>query len=243
MGNGATDASEGVSGDGWVSTLNVTAGETYLLMANHWSPPAANQGFNIIWNLTNGASLDCVVLPIELTNFTGRYDGDDVILNWETQSETNNDYFTVERSIDGVNFEFVGIKDGAGNSNTTLHYEYIDKNPLEGSSYYRLKQTDTDGKHEYSSIVSINVKPKYEDVIVYPNPVNGNGFLSFNSTVEEEQTLNIYDVAGRLVYQKKYMITSGGNKLSMETTNLTQGMYFINLGDAKDGIKIKFIKE
>ena len=65
-----------------------------------------------------------------------------VLLNWSTASETNNDYFTIERSIDGINFRSVLTKRGAGNSTSRRNYEAIDDNPIEGQSYYRLKQTD-----------------------------------------------------------------------------------------------------
>jgi hypothetical protein len=96
-------------------------------------------------------------LPIDLLSFTAKYQDGKVLLNWATGSEINNDYFTLERSRDAVSAEIIGFVDGAGNSSQTLHYEFIDHDPLPGISYYRLKQTDYDGSFEYSQWVAVQV--------------------------------------------------------------------------------------
>ncbi|MBW6498623.1 MAG: hypothetical protein K0B09_09560 [Bacteroidales bacterium] len=96
-------------------------------------------------------------LPIELLSFTAKYQDGKVLLNWATGSEINNDYFTLERSRDAVDAEIIGFIDGAGNSSHTLHYQFIDHDPLPGISYYRLKQTDYDGSFEYSQWVAVQV--------------------------------------------------------------------------------------
>ncbi|MBE7440961.1 MAG: T9SS type A sorting domain-containing protein [Flavobacteriales bacterium] len=87
------------------------------------------------------------------------------------------------------------------------------------------------------------IKSKLEDVNIYPNPITGNGFIAFNSLEATEQLISIYDIAGRVVYEKTYAIKQGENKLTLETTNLTKGMYFIHLADGAEGVNIKFIKE
>ncbi|MBI2268820.1 MAG: hypothetical protein HYU69_00520 [Bacteroidetes bacterium] len=86
-------------------------------------------------------------LPIELLGFTAVSEKSFVKLNWSTATETNNDYFTVERSGNGSNYDLVQTIKGAGNNTTKLEYELIDSKPLKGINYYRLKQTDYDGKH------------------------------------------------------------------------------------------------
>jgi hypothetical protein len=96
-------------------------------------------------------------LPIELLSFTAKYQDGIVLLNWATGSEINNDYFTLERSRDALNAEIIGFVDGAGNSSRTLHYQFVDRDPLPGISYYRLKQTDYDGSFEYSQWVAVQV--------------------------------------------------------------------------------------
>ena len=88
-------------------------------------------------------------LPIELLSFSANAVHNSVRLSWVTATETNNDFFTIERSINLKDWEVLGFVDGAGNSSRPLHYSFTDFNPLTGVSYYRLKQTDYDGKYEY----------------------------------------------------------------------------------------------
>lgn len=183
------------------------------------------------------------VLPVTLSKFDAKYDAGKVNLDWTTETEINNDYFTIERSSDMENFEVLGIVKGNGNSNTKINYNFYDKSPIKGTSYYRLKQTDYDGTYKYSKPVSVIIKSKLEDVNIYPNPITGNGFIAFNSLEATEQLISIYDISGRVVYEKTYAIKLGENKLTLETTNLTKGMYFIHLADGAEGVNIKFIKE
>ncbi len=111
-------------------------------------------------------------LPIELIEFTANYRATekDVLIKWVTSSEVNNDYFTVEKSIDAQNFEELTIVQGAGNSNQVLNYSTLDEKPYNGISYYRLKQTDFNGQFKYSNIVSVNINHGEPIVRVYPNP-------------------------------------------------------------------------
>lgn len=182
-------------------------------------------------------------LPVMLSSFTASQTLSTVNLNWTTETEVNNDYFTIERSRDLVNFEVLDVVKGNGNSNTKINYNLIDNNPLKGTSYYRLKQTDYDGQFEYFEPIAVTIKSKFDEVSVYPNPVTGNGFIAFNSLETTEQLISIYDIAGRVVYEKQYAVKLGENKLVLETTNLTKGMYFIRMADGAEGINIKFIKE
>ncbi|MBI4647218.1 MAG: hypothetical protein HY738_11690 [Bacteroidia bacterium] len=94
--------------------------------------------------------------PIELLNFNGACYDKKIVLNWSTASETNNDYFFVERSEDELEFSSIGIISGAGNSNNILTYHFVDESPFSGISYYRLKQTDYDGAYSYSGVVAVN---------------------------------------------------------------------------------------
>lgn len=99
-------------------------------------------------------SVGCVVLPVELVNFRGAYKDGVNVVRWTTVTEIDNDYFNVERSIDGENWTTVGTVDGAGNSMTQINYEFTDR--IEDSlAYYRLKQFDYNGAFEYSPVISI----------------------------------------------------------------------------------------
>ncbi|MCB9173632.1 MAG: T9SS type A sorting domain-containing protein [Flavobacteriales bacterium] len=215
------------------ATFVPVAGQTYLLNFDGFGGDACTFSFQL-----NNAP----VLPIKLLDFSAEYLDKKVQLDWITETEINNDFFTVERSIDGVIFETVSIIKGAGNSNNRLTYSSKDLKPKKGTSYYRLKQTDYDGKYSYSSIESVIIKDRFEGFSVFPNPVTGNGYLAFNSSVEDTKTIVIYDISGRLVYEQLFNIQKGNNKLTLETQNLTQGMYFIKMIN-EDGVNLKFIKD
>lgn len=105
-------------------------------------------------------------LPIELTSFTGHRVGNRVKLKWSTQSETNNDYFSIYRSPHGLEYwELVGNISGAGNSSNTNNYTFIDASPINGLNYYVLMQTDYDGKREqFPPIVIMFVSPPIESI-------------------------------------------------------------------------------
>lgn len=98
-------------------------------------------------------------LPIELVDFSAAVVRNEtaVLLEWQTASEINNHYFTLERSLDGFNWTEIHEEFGAGNSNSLLRYEYLDEEPVSGISYYRLKQTDFDGQFEYFPIRSVQI--------------------------------------------------------------------------------------
>ncbi len=98
----------------------------------------------------DGTTCEATPLPIELIEFSAQWAGDVVKLAWETASETNNDYFTIERKAAGESWESIAKVDGAGDSNSSLHYGITDENPLKERGYYRLKQTDFNGENSYS---------------------------------------------------------------------------------------------
>ena len=107
--------------------------------------------FGDLYAMDNGSAR----LPIVLISFDAEVVGSAVRLNWSTASEINNEIYTIERSSNGIDFESILYKEGAGDSNQTLHYSLSDVNPLPGRSYYRLKQTDFNGTFEYSEVVSV----------------------------------------------------------------------------------------
>jgi hypothetical protein len=142
---------------------------------------------------SEGSSLN--PLPIELLSFTAQQNGSVVDLNWETVSEINNDYFTIERSEDAIDFETIATVGGAGNSSNKLNYGITDFAPLLGVSYYRLKQTDYDGKYEFSNIEAVNFTGEEKNgepsILIFPNPSKGSSTInalltnfSYNSDVK-----------------------------------------------------------
>ncbi len=183
------------------------------------------------------------VLPINLLNFIASPDQDKVDLNWSTTMETNNDYFTVERSVNGNSFEVLTIVEGAGNSNSLLNYTTSDRQPLNGTSYYRLKQTDFDGKHSYSKIIAVTLG-KQSRMQVFPNPSESIVNLSFSAKKAGEQNvISICDVNGELVYSQNYTSIDGVNKIPLDLTYLSVGMYFVTVSNAQQTTMCKIIRK
>ncbi len=116
------------------------------------------------FSYNGGAGIQAVGLPIQLISFTGEKEGVSNLLKWNTSSEINNDYFTLEKTIDGSNFETIGTLNGAGNSSVQNNYQLYDYNFQKTINYYRLKQTDFDGNSTYAQEVSIDNRENESDL-------------------------------------------------------------------------------
>lgn len=175
-------------------------------------------------------------LPVKLITFTGELNGSQVDLFWETASEINNYYFTVERSKGTVNFEPIGIIDGKGNYNGLSKYFLTDYNPLTGISYYRLKQTDFDGRYTYSDIISIHHDPNNinlnKSFELFPNPASNSSDVKMNLTGfsgEEKVLVVVKNVLGQQLYSKVVLTDINGNNIEALDPNdqLSSGTYII----------------
>jgi len=187
------------------------------------------------WTMSGGAG----ALPIDLLNFTAKLNTKNKVdLNWSTASETNNDYFTIERSADGNTFESIDMVKGAGNSSVKLDYYDMDKTPLEGISYYRLKQTDFDGKFTYSKKVAIDLNAaSLEAVSVYPNPFSNAISINYSVPQEGSVTMALYNLIGQPVYTEQQAGSRGINTITISTLNIPSGLYFLKLTDSNGNIK------
>ena len=175
-------------------------------------------------------------LPIELLSFTATPAENNVLTNWSTAVEINNDYFTVERSSDAVNFTEEARVEGAGNSTTQKDYEWTDKTPLMGTSYYRLKQTDFNGNSTYSDIVAVNLET-VRGIELFPNPAHNNVFLTISNPTGEIQC-KIYDIDGKMILTRT-LETEDGNStasLAIPIGNIPAGMYLVYLSDLTGNI-------
>lgn len=215
------------------ATLLATSVGTYAAATSVLVPFEANRTGLTQSELTNSGgtqafrlgsrNLTQSPLPIHLLSFEGRCEnGQDVKLNWQTASEQNNDFFTLERSIDNENWEIMGNKDGAGNSNEVLSYYMIDQTPLE-TAYYRLKQTDIDGRFNYSNLIFVACE-QTEDLkpLIFPNP--SNGLISIKNTLAGQKMV-LTNQLGQVLFQE---ILSSDHK-DLDLTYLPKGIYFVEI--------------
>jgi len=139
-------------------------------------------------------SSNCL-LPVDLLNFTSTILNKSVKLQWQTMTEINSNYFSIERSADGINFSGIGKQSAAGNSNDLTQYVFIDHTPL-STNYYRLKEVDLDGNYQYSNILLVKMQ-QLQPLIIMGNPVQNDLQLSINNGQSSINYLSIFDFTGR----------------------------------------------
>lgn len=193
-----------------------------------------------------GANETVVPLPIKLLSFTAKLETDKVKLNWATATETNNEWFVIERSKNARDFEEVIQLPGAGNSNKKLSYETYDYQPFEGINYYRLKQIDFNGQTSYSKIVVVNYSKLNETAIqLYPNPTyNSDVNVILANMPEGRFIVSINDVMGNKFYEQVYEADAETMFIKLPVQGrLPSGVYTVNIvgSDGKELAKDKLI--
>jgi hypothetical protein len=194
-----------------------------------------------------------VPVPITLLNFDAVAKGTNVLATWVTATEINNDYFVVERSTDGINFEQVGTRKGAGNSSNTLYYSMTDLEPFAGVSYYRLRQVDFDGQQSESQLVAVNFLDN-NVLTVYPNPANNSdSYLSyeFNAFGDGMVHLEVIDMLGKVVMAENVNALKGNNVFKghdgLNISFLPHGVYILQVKPVNNEIiepmQKRFIKQ
>ncbi|TAL59117.1 MAG: T9SS type A sorting domain-containing protein [Bacteroidetes bacterium] len=172
--------------------------------------------------------------PVELLFFDARpsrnFSGENAVdVTWATASESNNDYFSVECSQNGLHFEEVTRVTGAGNTSTTHNYSAVDNEPYNGISYYRLRQTDFNGQFTYSNIVRVNL-PAGDVMLVYPNPSGKDEpfNVSISGKKGKKTVIVLRDLLGREFYSKAFIVSSDREVFAVDTEGkLASGIYFV----------------
>jgi hypothetical protein len=213
-------------------TADVTSGANGVQVAAtidcgdvNWGATAGGAG-GVLTGLASGSTVflnmnSCnSALPVELVSFRADVVDNNVELNWTTGSEYNSDYFTIERSEDGVQFSRLLQKAAAGNSSSTRYYSAADEHPLYGISYYRLSQTNFDGVVHYSQVISITIA-KTPELTVFPNPVEDYFVISFEGTKNFSFTL--MDMAGNNLMEQKNLTASA----KINTQSFQKGIYYV----------------
>lgn len=168
---------------------------------------------------------DPTTLPIELVGFEAAKKANMVELTWQTASETNSNYYEIQRSNDVKTWETLGTIKINGNSTSKKEYKYIDERPLREIAYYRLKTVDLDDSYEYSPIVSAEGCFKEKKLGYYPNPAADEVYIILPHE-SEALMITLFDVVGSelsIDYEKVH-----NNKWHLHTNDLPKGIYFID---------------
>jgi len=226
-------------------------GSGTITSVNSWNPNSncgsatvANLGCGLINIQIEGPGISSRTLSIspssslavQLVSFSTALKDNKVKINWATASETDNDYFTIERSADGTAWKEIGKVKGAGTSNSLLSYQSYDEAPIKGTSFYRLKQTDIDGKFSYSATEAV----KYslgKTITIYPVPNSGNT-IKLNGATNYKHDLALINTSGTTMY------TTTVNQPSVDLPSVPAGIYVIRLTDKTTGEtqNIRYVK-
>ncbi len=215
-----------------------TSAGTYTAFLSDTNAPSPFWAIgNFIWKLNQYDVIVSAILPVQLDNFRAVKNNKSVDLFWETIQETNNDFFTVERSDDGYRFEIIGKVIGAGNSDRPLNYRFVDKAPKLGINYYRLTQTDFDGKDESFDVV--NVEFNTTATTINPTLVQDVLMLSLEAKETNGQVV-IFNLVGQKVFES--IIRAGMKNFEINAESFASGPYFVRVSNGNNVETLRFIK-
>ena len=172
-----------------------------------------------------------LVVPVELTSFTASANVNEVVLNWSTATETNNQGFEVQRSY-GNEFVTIAFVEGHGTTTQTQVYSYTDKNVNAGIYSYRLKQVDFDGSFEYSDVVEVDVPAPAVFALDqnYPNPFNPSTMISFRLAVDSKVNMTVFNVLGQEVASLlNGNLVAGSHQVTFDASSLNSGVYMYRI--------------
>ena len=219
---------------GTVTATGLTIGNQYMLMIDGYNGNGCD--FTISgWDGIN-------ILPVELTHFTGFTNENENLLTWTTASESNNDYFYIEKSMDGINYKKIGEVQGSGNSSVRIDYEFSDSEINNSIVYYRLTQVDFDGTKE--KVGELTMTRELNNVSAYPNPSKGELSFTFNTSKPGIYNVEFIDINGKTVIEN-ITIENSNTVKSIVFSELNKGLYFVRITDSKSNVieTIKVIKE
>ena len=217
----------------WSFGANATLdASTAVTPSNQWTTAGSKSVSVVISNsscLVTTLSTNVVVtgaLPVNLTSFTGIIKDNKAALSWSTTNEVNNNYFVVERSLNGRNFDSVGrVQAGSSTSNT---YSFNENN-TNATSYYRLKQIDISGTYTYSSVITLKNTGSNKEVTVYPTQATSTINYVLSSEAPATVMVQVYNITGQPVISEQATLMQGLNVRSVSVSGLIEGEYFLKL--------------
>ena len=194
-------------------TGNVNAASTYCFIENP--------------NTFSHNPVNDSAVKVDLIFYNYTYTDSTVVLKWATTAEANSDHFTIEKSLDGITFSAICEIKGGGNSNAVLNYQFSDKNPLSGISYYRLKNTNYDGKNLYAGTIICQFLGKDDYSFNFANPVASD---KLDIRVKGESgniKIDVFNLSGQKVLDQAWYLDANSNLLSIPFVGLQKGFYII----------------
>lgn len=209
----------------WTSpNFTLAANGCAYLVVDGFAGDACSYSY-VLTNVSGG----CVLLPVDLLYFAGKRNGAFNELTWATVSESNSDYFVVEKSKNGSDFEYLSQVNGGGNSTARLDYSIWDNSPFEEVTYYRLKQVDFDGNENYSTTISIEKELDKLSTMLVDYSKEETVELVYYSSKNANALLEIYDSNGSLISSKATLVVNGRNAERINKTSLSNGVYIAKL--------------
>ncbi|HRO09474.1 MAG TPA: T9SS type A sorting domain-containing protein [Saprospiraceae bacterium] len=245
-GTGPTSFQVSSSIDGYTSGLGSpsASGATIDLSGSSFQHVSNAIEFRIYgWNASGGAGTfsindfnfkaSYITLPVTFSTVTATPLKNTTAISFSTASETNNDYFTIERSGDGRSYDAIGEIDGAGDSRSEIKYTFTDERPLPGINYYRIKQTDFDGRYDFSEVRA--VRHSRGNLVVTPRTTEGRLQVVTDAV---DYSLEVYNTSGQLV--KAFSSLSQDQSISIE--DLTASIYYIRTISGGHAETIRIVK-
>ena len=223
---------------GWTAatTLSSTGATTANVTPTNQGTPCFNysvtDNFGCTYTQPQCITVNCgTSMPVGLVSFEATALNNNVVrLNWETSSEQNNDYFVIERSISGEDgWEAIATVDGAGNSETPKDYTDVDNMPLNGISYYRLRQVDFNGQERVHEMESVYIDAiGMGDLVIFPNPATG--LVTLKGDIVSLSTFKLLNAMGQDIRMNVSSYKQGDGSLVLDVSSLRAGVYIVKNG-------------
>ena len=206
------------------------SGLTYAIDGTSNNNHGVLTSFSLSGTTSNYTLSSTPTLPVIFSYFTGLSSNGASLLRWQTAQEENSSFFGVERSTDNRSWVEIGRVTAAGNSSLPKSYSFTDETPAPGNNFYRIRETDLDGRFMYSSLVVLNYSTStHPGIRIYPNPARQTLNYVVTSAENTRGQAQITDLSGRLVISSPVQLSAGLNSLSLEIGGLIPGVYVLRL--------------
>lgn len=225
--------------NGYTATMGIAAGNGvlgYAVEDRNQSDPYSIT--NEAWSL----STEFTTLPVRLTSYEAKKVAGTAVLEWSTTFEENNDFFAIERSANGLEFQQIAKINSKGNTSSGHQYSFTDASPLNRNNYYRLVQYDLDKKSLYYGVKMVNFELPSK-IIIMPNPIADNFSISIQSIQSTDLQVTVFDMHGRIVTTISKNLRTGLQVIPVISNNWPAGFYTLKIEQNGNITTHKLIKK